>query len=239
MRVLSLGAGVQSSALLLLAVKGEIECDGVVFADTGSEKPTTYEFLAELQKILAESSLPYRQVVYTGDGWDSLHTYCLKYRIMPSTIRRWCTDKFKVSPIKKVMGKGDVVMVGFSYDEQHRVKNYRLSYERTFPLIELEMTQADCTRVILDYGLPLPTKSACFLCPFQHSASWKWLKSHYPELFEKALEVERTYYERKPGKRDVMGLYSGSPLWKAMGTGFQYELPFGENFGCLSGHCFH
>ncbi len=239
MKILSLGAGVQSSALLILASKREIECDGVIFADTGSEKPTTYEFLIELKKIMAESNLPYREVRYTGDGWNSLASYCIKYRIMPSVIRRWCTDKFKIRPLSKVLESTDVVMVGFSSDEQHRIKKYKLPYQREFPLIDLGLTQADCVRVIIEYGLPQPTKSSCFLCPFQHPASWKWLKNHFPNLFDEAIKVEENYYDRKPEKRAVMGLYSGLPLWKAMGEGFQFELLSGENFGCLSGQCFH
>lgn len=36
-RVLSLGAGVQSSTLLLMAVHGEIQIDRAIFADTQSE----------------------------------------------------------------------------------------------------------------------------------------------------------------------------------------------------------
>ena len=34
MRVLSLGAGVQSSTLLLMACHGELELDAAIFADT-------------------------------------------------------------------------------------------------------------------------------------------------------------------------------------------------------------
>ena len=235
----------QSSALLILAVKREIECDGVIFADTGSEKPTTYEFLDELKRIAAsEGNIPYQEVSYgmtlpDGPHGPPLHEYCLERGIIPSTIRRWCTDRFKIRPMKKVLKDADVVMVGFSADEAHRIKKYNLPYVREFPLISLGMTQQDCVRVILDYGLPQPTKSSCFCCPFQAPDAWKWLKNHYLEGFDICLAMEEAYYKRRPEKRNEIGLYRGLPLWKAMGNGFQFELLMDQNFGCLSGQCFH
>ena len=240
-KILSLGAGVQSSALLILAARGEIECDGVIFADTGVEKPTTYEWIEKaLKPIAKDANLPIREVAFTGKDCTSMYDYCLKYRVMPSVIRRWCTDKFKIRPIVKALDcKVDKVLVGFSADERRRIKNYKLPYEREFPLIDLDLTQPACLQIIEERGLPQPTKSSCYLCPFQHANSWKWLKLHFPELFEKALEVERVYYERRPDKREWMGLFSGTPLWKAQGEGFQTELFPDENFGCLSGTCFH
>lgn len=241
MKILSLGAGVQSSALLILAARREIDCDGIIFADTGVEKPTTYEWIEKaLKPIAKDAGIPIREVAYTGDGWSSIYEYCLKYRIMPSTIKRWCTDKFKVRVIAKALHCDvDTVLVGFSADERQRIKDYKLPYTREFPLIDLDLTQPACLQIIEDRGLPQPTKSACYLCPFQRPDSWRWLKLRFPDLFARALEVERVYHERRPDKREHMGLYSGKPLWRAQGEGLQTELPMDENFGCLSGTCFH
>ena len=49
LRVLSLGAGVQSSALLLMSERGELpKLDAAVFADTGDETDATYNWLKYL-----------------------------------------------------------------------------------------------------------------------------------------------------------------------------------------------
>ena len=46
LRILSLGAGVQSSTLALMIEKGEIPMvDAAIFADTQAESKETYEFL--------------------------------------------------------------------------------------------------------------------------------------------------------------------------------------------------
>jgi len=50
--IISLGAGVQSSAMALMAAKGEITpmVDACIFADTGSEPAGVYSFLDWLEK---------------------------------------------------------------------------------------------------------------------------------------------------------------------------------------------
>lgn len=51
MRILSLGAGVQSTTLLLMSRHGDIApLDGAVFADTGWEPQEVYRHLAWLEQ---------------------------------------------------------------------------------------------------------------------------------------------------------------------------------------------
>jgi hypothetical protein len=53
MRLLSLGAGVQSTTLLLMSVYGDLpKLDAAIFADTGWEPKRVYEHLA---KVTAEA----------------------------------------------------------------------------------------------------------------------------------------------------------------------------------------
>ena len=53
LRILSLGAGVQSSTLALMMAKGEIEpADHAIFADTGNEPKKVYQWLEWLTKQL-------------------------------------------------------------------------------------------------------------------------------------------------------------------------------------------
>ena len=53
-RVLSLGAGVQSTALLLMMIHGEIpKADAVIFSDTGWEPAAVYKHLEKLEVLMA------------------------------------------------------------------------------------------------------------------------------------------------------------------------------------------
>ena len=60
---LSFGAGVQTTAMLILVSKGEIEVDAVIFADTGAEHPETYGYIEKYDKPLCEKiGIPFMTV---------------------------------------------------------------------------------------------------------------------------------------------------------------------------------
>ena len=59
MRLLSLGAGVQSTVLALMAAEGTLPgLDGAIFADTRWEPRRVYDHLDRLEKVLADAGLP-------------------------------------------------------------------------------------------------------------------------------------------------------------------------------------
>lgn len=72
--LISLGAGVQSTVMLLLAASGELpRVDGAIFADTGSEPAAVYAHLDRLEKeIAAPAGIPIYRVSYGNLGDDLL-----------------------------------------------------------------------------------------------------------------------------------------------------------------------
>lgn len=52
LRILNFGGGVQTSAAVVLLCRGEIEADRVVMADTGGERPDTYEHVEVMDRYL-------------------------------------------------------------------------------------------------------------------------------------------------------------------------------------------
>ena len=63
LRILSLGAGVQSSTLLLMACVGELEKpDAAIFADTGWEPHAVYRHLAFLEDQAQDADIPVYRV---------------------------------------------------------------------------------------------------------------------------------------------------------------------------------
>ena len=64
--VLSYGGGTNSTALLLEWVNRGNDLDAVIFADTGSEQPKTYDFIDQYVKpYCKEKNLPFHTVKYT------------------------------------------------------------------------------------------------------------------------------------------------------------------------------
>ena len=78
-RFLSLGAGVQSSATLLLAVRGRIPTfDAAIFADTGWEPANVHRQLARLTRIAGQAGIPVVRVSnghIRNDALDSAHRF--------------------------------------------------------------------------------------------------------------------------------------------------------------------
>jgi hypothetical protein len=79
LKLLNLGAGVQSTTLALLAVEGVLEKpDGAIFADTGWEPAAVYAQLERVRGVLDEAGIPLH-VVSNGnlrnDALDPDHRY--------------------------------------------------------------------------------------------------------------------------------------------------------------------
>ncbi|TQJ60511.1 hypothetical protein FBY30_2779 [Arthrobacter sp. SLBN-83] len=112
LRILSLGAGVQSSALLILAARGDLpKLDGAIFSDTGWEPAAVYEHLDRLEREVAKpAGIPIYRVSsgnIRNDALDPAH----RFASMPLYIknkdggdgmtRRQCTSEYKLKPIKE------------------------------------------------------------------------------------------------------------------------------------------
>lgn len=125
---LSCGGGVQSSRLVMAAVRGGIErLNHVIFADPGWERQTTYQTLEYLREQCRRISLPFHIVRATGRAlhirWDTLRNRT------DTGIGRWdgrmplfvdskrggqlprqCSVEYKIRPIRglqrRLMGYG-------------------------------------------------------------------------------------------------------------------------------------
>jgi hypothetical protein len=219
LQILSLGAGVQSTALTLMAVKGEIAPpDCAIFADTGWEPKSVYE---HLNKLIAVAPFPIH-IVDAGnlrsDLLAGLNNTKNRFASIPlflkmpdgtaSMARRQCTSEYKLRPIyKKVVEllggkrpKGGVEMwVGISTDEATRMKPARVQYiVNRWPLIEMEMSRQDCIRWMEKAEWTAP-KSACLGCPFRSDASWRHLRDTDPEGWADAVFIDKSLREAPLG----------------------------------------
>jgi hypothetical protein len=203
LRVLSLGAGVQSSTLALMMAHGEVEpVHCAIFADTQWEPRAVYDWLAWLEQRVpfpvhrvSEGNLRaavMRQVNAKGGRFGSVPWH------MPGAMgRRQCTREYKLDPLRRKMrelvGKrGHVqVCIGISVDEAHRMKPARnLWQHHTWPLIDLRMTRADCLVWMERHGYPRPPKSSCLGCPYHSDDQWQAIKA-VPEEWADVVAVDR------------------------------------------------
>lgn len=210
--ILSLGAGVQSSTMALMAAKGEITPmpSAAVFADTGAEPDSVYDWLDWL-----EGQLPFRVIrVMQGDGLIPAvldvrtsgrtgNTYLktgLPVFYFPSKGigSRQCTRDFKITPInreiKNLVGEAEVFSwIGISTDEAaYRKKpSQDPRIQHRWPLLEKEMSRDGCLKWMRTNNMPVPPRSACYFCPYKSDYEWRRLRSEEPLEFQKAIDFER------------------------------------------------
>lgn len=127
LEVLSLGAGVQSSTVLLMSCKGELpKLDHAIFADTGWEPPDVYTHLEFLKGEAAKAGIPVHIVRASGKNTTgniledtkrsqvrgSVDEKGGRWASMPfrtkdpvtgkeGMIRRQCTSEYKIYPLRK------------------------------------------------------------------------------------------------------------------------------------------
>ena len=232
LQVLSLGGGVQSTAMLLMIGEGRLpKPDLVLFADTGSEMPHTYEHLENVCRPYCEDVLgvPFR-VCSSHRG--SLHEDYMAKGALPMVGIRSCTDNFKISPqrrfIRTIVGKKNgrklaECWLGITTDEARRKPETKDPREPKwvdlkYPLIDdVPTSRQECEEINAKYGWNV-VKSGCFCCPYSSTAVWRDLRANHPDLFQICLEMERLKNERRPGK---WGLHREHPL----NTIDEWELP--------------
>ena len=209
MNIISLGAGVQSSTMALMAAHGEITPmpDCAIFADTGDEPKSVTDWLRWLEPMLpfpvARVSVGILSVAATAVRKSKLGGYLKPglpvFFAGAGMASRHCTMDFKIVPIQRyinmIRGTARVSQwLGISKDEAHRMKPSQKAWmDNRYPLIELEMSRLHCLEWMQRRGYPKPPRSACVYCPFHSDDEWLRLKTEEPQEFDRAVAFEKKY----------------------------------------------
>lgn len=212
--VLSLGVGVQSTAVLLKY--GEL-FDFAIFADTGAEPLAVYELLEKLKKISKT------KIIVTMRDNLSLEPKKFNFSTVPLYFvknekkgmgRRFCTGLYKITAVDKAIKK-ELGMkkharmkhkinlhIGISIDEQGRVRKPREVWkEHCYPLIKDNMSRKDCIDYVKKNFNITPARSACVFCPYKKDIEFATLTK---EDFKRAVVFDNSIrYIRKGIKQYV------------------------------------
>lgn len=214
--MLSLGAGVQSTTVALMATSGVITpIDSAVFADTQSEPKKVYRHLEWLRTVVnfpihVETRGSLRQeIIDASNGkkgaWGRPPFFIINPDGSDGMTRRQCTGDYKIALINRKVrelagipakSRGPKVavitrLIGISADEAHRMRDADFRWERNeYPLVDLRMSRGDCLRWLQRHGYPQPPKSACTFCPYHSDAMWLDMKETDPESFADAVAVD-------------------------------------------------
>ena len=193
--ILSMGAGINSTALLFWLIKNKKPLDEVVFADPKNEMPETYDNIERLKQWCEKHDVKFT-IVTSHLSRGDLKAWYISKKMIPVRLIRSCTDLFTIRPIYKYLeskyGKQHFnVYIGIASDEAHRAKESgRQDRTMLYPLVENGIDREGCIKIIKAEKFTVPVKSGCYFCPFQSKANWNMLLLQHPELYDKAMEFE-------------------------------------------------
>lgn len=213
LRILGLGAGVQSTTIALLSKDGLLPpLDCAIFADTGWEPKAVYRHLDWLMpqlpfpvhRVSAGTSIPEQYERTPGTRFVSLPMFTEG----GGRLWRQCTKQWKIEPIhakvRELLGlkKGEHARkdpqvehwYGISLDEANRMRDSDHTWvHNRYPLVfDKPMTRRGCLKWLREHGYPEPVRSACIGCPFHSNTEWRAMKQDRPEEFQEAVDFERT-----------------------------------------------
>jgi hypothetical protein len=235
LNVISLGAGVQSSTMALMAAHGEIEPmpDCAIFADTGAEPKKIYEWLGWLEKQLP---FPVHRVSHGNIRDDIVAAVAGNIRTShlgqppffsiddkkDGMLWRKCTSHYKIHPLEQKVrqlcglkpgergGKSVLATqwIGISSDEAQRMKPSGKAYiVHRWPLIDLNMSRHSCLQWMKARNYPSPTKSSCTFCPYHDDGLWRDMKRTDPESWSDAVKIDQIIAKGIPAAGANFPLY--------------------------------
>lgn len=226
--MVSYGAGVDSTAMLIgMATKG-IRPDLILMADTGGEKPETYAYLPTMDGFLRKVGFPEVTVVRKVPTKNKRGTYktlegnCLVNRTLPSLAfgRKSCSLKWKVEPMDKYVNRWEPAReawkaglrvrraIGYDCGPKDSRRAWKMAgdgkFEYVYFLREWGWDRERCSEEILRAGLTVPPKSACFFCPATTPKELEALYAEHPDLCERIVAMENA---AAPNLRQIEGLW--------------------------------
>lgn len=232
--LISLGAGVQSSTMALMAARGEIMPmpKAAIFADTQAEPKAVMEWLDYLEKqlpypvirvsrgSLKENSLCVVKSKKSGNRYlkGLIPAYVKNYNGSIGLLSRRCTADYKVEMIVREARKlcdwkrGEKrplvdMWIGISRDEIIRMKPSRNAFiVNNWPLIDLGMTRKACLDWMKRNNYPEPPRSACTFCPFHSNEEWKRIKTTMPDEWAEVVQYEKDLQSAAKRQETLKGM---------------------------------
>lgn len=237
LRILSFGAGVQSSYVARMSIVGDIPpFDHVIFADTGDEPESVYVNLAWWRERFEREGVEFH-VVSEGRSISSVVMDAVENRGKQTPIplfvrnqdggrgitRRQCTSNYKIAPILRkvrelvgVAGKRHnhitealaIQVMGISWDETQRMRDPHYSWLRNeYPLVDRRITRWDCIQTIQS-DTDYPDPPRSACWHCPFHSDEEWRHLRDNEPASFAKAVELDAALRRPGALNLSGLKS-------------------------------
>jgi hypothetical protein len=225
--VLNFGGGRQTVAICVLIAKGVLpRPDMIVMADTGRENQSTWDYLEEHLKPFLSSYDLFVQIapksLATVDIYGHNGQLLLPVYTETGKFRAFCSGEWKRSVVDRFLRTHNMTSgirwIGFGFEERRRWSKLHNTQSGNWifqcPLVDLMLNTAACLEVIKSVGLPIPRHSSCWMCPHKSNEEWQHLRTHYPEQWLAACELDNEL-RINDGHHAVFLHHSRQPLEQA------------------------
>lgn len=207
----NLSGGRDSSAMVVRWLESGKKLDYIIFCDTGFEFAEMYAYIDKLDGYLQKR---FGIGIKRLDSSQKINTWGFvqpigrgeregRYRGIPRRLGMdYCTREAKIKPSKDFVSSlcrdrfRNTVLIGYTHDEVQcgRVSNLDYAVAR-YPLHEWHWNEQECEEFLRARGIANPlyrhfSRTGCYLCPKQSKRSLFKLYKHYPQYFQKMLEME-------------------------------------------------
>ena len=203
--VCTFSGGKDSTAMLLKLIEDGKHIDEVINYDTTVEFPAMYEHIERVKAVVEEAGVKFTTLRYKQSfeyimldrEIHSRSGEILRGYGWAKSNQRWCTGYLKRDLANKYVGdlrkKYNVYFyVGLAYDEGERLQRVNnTDWSQLHPLVDYEMTEADCLRYCYDLGYDWGglyehfSRTSCWCCPLQSLDDLRVLYHNFPELWNK------------------------------------------------------
>lgn len=188
----------------------------ITYCDPGSEHPDNSRFLADCRRWFDHEIIVLKSSEYadTWAIWDT-RTFIMNRHGVD------CTGLLKREPTYDFQKPGDILVFGYTVEENGRADRFRQqNFEQVLltPLIDAGLTKADCLGMIERAGIELPAmyklgyhNNNCIGCPKGGMGYWNKIRRDFPDVFGRMAAIQR-----RMGK--------GSGFWRERDTGERITL---------------
>ena len=190
----SCGAASAVATKLALAQHGD-RCV-IINAFIKNEHEDNRRFLADCEKWFDQTVTVLRDEKYGADVIEVFRrTQYIKSRHGAS-----CTGRIKRGLLDAWKQPGDIMVLGFTAEEQGRLDNFRENFpdrEVVAPLIDRGLTKTDCKTMIERAGIKLPhmylqgySNANCIGCVKGGAGYFRAIREDYPQEFQRLADIE-------------------------------------------------
>jgi len=260
LKVISLGMGVQSTAVYLMSSMGYKlpRADVAIFADPQAEHYKTYDMLKWLLKWKEDNNgipiIVNKDYNILKDILNSRNSLGAKWITIPAfgekggMIMRQCTGEYKIRPVQQSVRrlhklkprqrmKPTEMWLGISTDEIERMKDSRMyNIKYFYPLIYHGLSRTDCINFFKENNFPVPVKSSCVFCPYHSNSFWKDVQKENGNAWKTSVKVDKTIRNQsQKGEEDKLYIHNSCKPLDEIDFDDK-QLPLFEGFDC-EGHC--